>query len=82
MTDPPLNAEAIAGHVRAALEAGDLGSFGHLLSPDVTWGAPGDPKPTCRNREQVMAWYRRGWEDGTRARVVEVSVLAMTRWSG
>ncbi len=73
MTDAPLNAQAIAGQVRAALSAGDLDSFSHLLSPDVTWGAPDANRPACRNRAQVMAWYRRGWEAGTRASVVEVS---------
>jgi ketosteroid isomerase-like protein len=74
MPDAPMSAEVIAGQVHAALGAGDLSAFSHLLSPDVTWGAPDAKQPTCRNREQVMDWYRRGWESGTRARVVEVSV--------
>jgi hypothetical protein len=70
----PLTAEAIAGRVRSALEAADLADFGALLDPDVTWGAPDQVRPTCRNRQQVLTWYQRGQEAGTRARVTEVSV--------
>ncbi len=69
-----MTAESIAGQVRAALASADLAGFSGLLDPGVQWGAPDDSKPTCRNREQVMAWYQRGWQDGTRARVTEVSV--------
>ncbi|HEY3842432.1 MAG TPA: nuclear transport factor 2 family protein [Acidimicrobiales bacterium] len=67
-------AESIAGLVRAALASDDLAGFSELLDPAVQWGAPDDPTPTCRNREQVMTWYQRGWQAGTRARVTEVSV--------
>jgi hypothetical protein len=67
-------AESIAGQVRAALGSADLAGFSDLLDPDVQWGAPDDPRPTCRNRQQVMTWYQRGWQTGTRARVTEVSV--------
>jgi ketosteroid isomerase-like protein len=69
-----ITAETIAGRIEVALGAGDLAGFGALLSPDVQWGAPDDPNPTCRNREQVMTWYGRGWDAGTRARVTEVTV--------
>jgi ketosteroid isomerase-like protein len=64
----------IALAVRRALDAGDLSSFGDLLAPDVQWGAPGDPKPPCRNRRDVLRWYERGRAQGRRARVVEVAV--------
>ena len=75
MSQEPHTAQGIADHVRAALESADLADFSALLDPNVQWGAPGDPKPTCRNREQVLAWYRRGQEAGTTARVTELSVL-------
>jgi ketosteroid isomerase-like protein len=64
----------IAGHVHAALEAGDLRAFQALLDPDVHWGAPGDPTPACRNRDQVIAWYERGRDAGVRASVEEVEI--------
>ena len=46
--------------VRNALAAEDLTAFAELLDPPVTWGAPGARNPTCKNRNQVMAWYQRG----------------------
>ena len=39
--------------------------------PNVTWGAPDDPKPSCTNRKQVLAWYQRRRNAGVRARVTE-----------
>jgi RimJ/RimL family protein N-acetyltransferase len=66
--------EHIAGQVRQALEAADLGSYADLLDDGVRWGPPGDPVPPCRSREQVLAWYHRGREAGTRARVTETLV--------
>src|SRR5207248_4719229 len=44
-----------------------------LLDADVTWGAPGDPNPPCRNRRQVLDWYRRGRAAGRHATVVDVT---------
>ena len=67
-------APAIVERVRAALEAADPSQFRELLHPDVRWGAPGDPSPSCQNRDQVLAWYRRGQEAGVRARVTEAEV--------
>ena len=67
-------APAIVERVRAALEAADPSQFRELLHPDVRWGAPGDPSPSCQNRDQVLAWYRRGQEAGVRARVTEADV--------
>jgi hypothetical protein len=60
--------------VRAALEGADVARFGALLSPDVHWGAPDDPTPPCRNRQQALRWYRKGRAAGRRAKVIEISV--------
>jgi RimJ/RimL family protein N-acetyltransferase/ketosteroid isomerase-like protein len=65
----------IAERVKTALEAADLSAFSDLLDPNVTWGAPGDRSPECQNRAQVLAWYQRGRESGTRAQVLEIVVL-------
>jgi len=46
--------------------------FSTLLAPDVTWGAPDDPNPACRNRRQVLQWYQRGFDRGVRATVREI----------
>ncbi len=70
----PLTAASIAGRVRRALDAADLDEFAALLSPDVQWGAPGDPTPPCRNRNQVLRWYAKGRAAGRRATVTEVEV--------
>ena len=35
----------------------------------MRWGPPGGPSPPCQNRDQVLAWYQRGRDAGTRARV-------------
>jgi RimJ/RimL family protein N-acetyltransferase/ketosteroid isomerase-like protein len=64
----------LAGQVRQALEAADLDTYAGLLDRAVRWGAPGDPAPPCRSREQVLAWYRRARESGTRARVTDTIV--------
>lgn len=63
--------QRLAGLVGQALAEADLDGYADLLHPDVRWGAPGDPSPPCQNRAQVLAWYRNGWEAGTRARVTE-----------
>jgi|SRR5215831_4269308 len=70
----PERTARVAQQVRAALEAADLSAFGDLLDAEVQWGAPGAPYPVCRNREQVLSWYRHGTDAGVRARVSEVSV--------
>jgi hypothetical protein len=66
--------EDVARQVRVALGSADLSAFSELLDPDVRWGAPGARKPSCRNRSQVLAWYQRGREAGTRADVIGVEV--------
>jgi SnoaL-like domain len=71
---PPITPEAVAERIRGALDAGDLAALGDLLSPDVHWGAPGDPDPPCRHRDQVLTWYARGRAAGRSGIVTEVSV--------
>jgi hypothetical protein len=71
---PPITVDFVAEHVRAALDGGDLASFGHLLSPDVHWGAPGDANPPCQNRAQVLKWWEKGRAAGRSGTVTEVSV--------
>ena len=61
--------------VRQALAAEDLPSFAELLDPAVTWGAPGSRNPSCKNRNQVLAWYQRGRDAGIRGSVFDVEVL-------
>jgi len=64
----------LAERVREALESADLSQFGELLDPNVRWGAPDDPTPSCQSRSDVLAWYGRGRAAGRRARVVDVQV--------
>jgi hypothetical protein len=71
---PPVTAAAIAAQVRQSLDMADLDTLGALLSPDVRWGPPGSARPPCRNRDQVLAWYAKGREQGRRATVTEVEV--------
>jgi hypothetical protein len=74
MPEPEISMDEMAKQVRVALEGSDLSPFGALLDPDVTWGAPGARRPSCRNRDQVLAWYAKGRDAGVRARVNDVSV--------
>jgi hypothetical protein len=66
--------EQIAGKVQSALQTADLTGYRELLDPNVTWGAPDDKESGCRNRDQVLAWYRRGRAKGVRANVTETVV--------
>jgi hypothetical protein len=66
--------EQLAGQVQAALQTADLTGYRELLDPNVTWGAPDDMNSGCRNRDQVLAWYRRGRAKGVRADVIETVV--------
>lgn len=75
MTEPPASTEEVAAQVKVALAAADLSAFARLLDPGVRWGPPGDPSPPCQSREQVLAWYRRGRQDGLGAEVTGVEVL-------
>ena len=74
MPDNGRTPKDMAELVRAAIESPDLAAYGDLLDPDVRWGAPDDPTPSCQNRGQVLAWYARGREAGVRAQVTEVTV--------
>ncbi|HTD51067.1 MAG TPA: nuclear transport factor 2 family protein [Acidimicrobiia bacterium] len=58
--------------MRVALESADVSQFGELLDPNVRWGAPDDPRPSCQSRDEVLAWYGRGRAAGRRARVIDV----------
>ena len=67
--------DEIAVLVRKVLAAEDLSAFAEVLDPAVTWGAPGARNPSCRNRDQVLAWYQRGRDAGVRGSVYDVEVL-------
>lgn len=71
-TEPSMT--EIAAQVSLALQSADLDSFADLLDPNVRWGAPGDQVFGCQNRDQVLAWYRRGRARGVSARVTETVV--------
>jgi ketosteroid isomerase-like protein len=64
----------LAQLVKTALEAADLSTYSELLDPDVHWGPP-ENTSACKNRRQVLTWYERGRDAGTRAHVSEVTVL-------
>lgn len=66
--------EHLAEQVKAALESADLSAYSDLLDPHVQWGPPED-RSVCRNRRQVLTWYERGRESGTRAKVSEITVM-------
>ena len=67
--------DEVAVLVRKALAAEDPSAFAELLDPAVTWGAPGARNPSCKNRNQVLAWYERGRDAGVRGSVYDVEVL-------
>ena len=67
--------DKVAGLVRNALAAENVSAFAELLDPGVTWGAPGARNPSCKNRNQVLAWYQRGRDAGVRGSVYDVEVL-------
>ncbi|MGO9964863.1 MAG: nuclear transport factor 2 family protein [Acidimicrobiales bacterium] len=75
MSEQAESVQDVARRWRTALESADLSGLGDLLDPEVKWGPPGDPSPPCRTREEVIAWYTRGRDSGTRAEVSEVAVL-------
>jgi hypothetical protein len=70
----PMTAASIAERVRAALGAADLDQMATLLSPDAHWGAPDDPTPPCRTRDQVLRWFEKGRAAGHRGTVTDVEV--------
>ena len=74
MSTDPKQMEQIAQQVKTALNGADLIGYRQLLDPKVTWGAPDDVTSGCRNRDEVLAWYRRGRAKGGRAVVTETIV--------
>jgi ketosteroid isomerase-like protein len=74
LSPAPSGLDELAAQIRVALEHADLDGYRELLDPAVTWGAPDDPRPACQNRDQVLAWYRRGRARGVRAKVTETEV--------
>jgi ketosteroid isomerase-like protein len=70
-----LGMDEIAVLIRNALTAEDLSAFTDLLDPAVTWGAAGARNPSCKTRDQVLAWYQRGRDAGVRGSVSDVEVL-------
>ncbi|MGH9121154.1 MAG: ankyrin repeat domain-containing protein, partial [Acidimicrobiales bacterium] len=58
----------MAIHLEAAYRALDLDMIGSLLHPDVTWTG------ICRNRNDVLEWYRGFMADGVVATVEGVEV--------
>jgi hypothetical protein len=67
--------DEIAVLVRSALASKDLSAFAELLDPAVTWGAPGARNPSCKNRNQVLAWYQRGQDAGVQGSLQDVEIL-------
>src|SRR5277367_321711 len=67
--------DEVAVLARIALASEDLSAFAELLDPAVTWGASGARNPTCKNRNQVLAWYQRGRDAGVRGSVFDVEVM-------
>jgi hypothetical protein len=57
----------IADHLRAALESADPAAFAALLHPDARWGE------SCRNRDEVLAWYQGLLDQGVRFTVRDIS---------
>ncbi len=74
MATTPDAMEELAASVSEALGAADLDAYRELLDPNVTWAAPDDDRHGCRNRDEVLAWYRRGRAGGARADVTETVV--------
>jgi len=60
--------------VRSALEQGDLAAYRDLLAPDVRWGPADEPEWGCKDRWEVLRWYRAARNRGMRATVDEVAV--------
>jgi ketosteroid isomerase-like protein len=72
MVEEPSRAGPMAERIRVAFDSADVTAIGGLLDPNVRWGAPDDPVPSCQNRDQVLAWYQRGRDAGVRAQVTEI----------
>jgi hypothetical protein len=75
MAETSPSMEAIARKIQMAVDSSDLAAFQELLDPEVTWGAPHDKNPGCKNRNQVLAWYGRGKASGAEGRVSAVEII-------
>jgi hypothetical protein len=71
LASPKLTTDEIAELVRGALESAEFDACRPLADPNVHWGSPDDNAAGCRNRDEVLAWYRRGRAKGVRSRVSE-----------
>jgi len=67
--------ESLTSEIRVAMESADLEVMAELLAPDAKWGAPEQDVPSCRNAQQVLAWYELGRDNGLRAEVTESEVV-------
>ena len=80
----------LLGKFRVALQTADLTGYRELLDSNVTWGAPDDMKPSCRNRD-LAGWPGIGVDEprGCEAMLTETVVrnekilvgLKCFRWS-
>lgn len=82
-----MDATQVAAGLRTAYETANLDALSELLHPDVRWGGEEDTPETCHNRSDVLTWYRRGYESGMRATVIDAltgpdAVLLTLRVSG
>jgi hypothetical protein len=66
-----LTTDEIAEMLRGALEWAAFDACRPLADPNVHWGSPDDNAAGCRNRDEVLAWYRRGRAKGVRSHVRE-----------
>lgn len=57
----------IADRIRAALSSPDPAAFAELLHPEAHWGE------SCRNRDEVLAWYQGLLDQGVRLTVRDIS---------
>lgn len=62
----------LAETVMSAMANADLDAFLNLCAEDVHWGAPGDSRGGCHNRDQVRSWYESAFGRGVRAEVTEI----------
>lgn len=66
--------EQLAQHLGTALQEADLDAYRELLDPNVRWGPPDDDVSGCHNRDELLAWYQLGRDNGLRAEVVETVI--------
>ena len=65
-----MEVDVIAAQIRTAINDRDMDSFRSLMATDATWGDP-DSDRFCRNRDQIIANYKRLLNDGVAGTVVE-----------